>query len=66
MSTRSHLPGLPPARPQTLVKRAKHGDDSAAGGMDRAMAHNIMSRKRFKETELDPDAEYDHDAGLEM
>ena len=50
--------------PQTLVKRAKHGDDSM--NLDRTMASNIAARSRFRETDLDADAEYDHDAGLEL
>lgn len=49
---------------QTLVKRAKYGDDSM--NLDRTMASNIAARSRFKETDLDADAEYDHDAGLEL
>ncbi|WIA29191.1 hypothetical protein OEZ86_011702 [Tetradesmus obliquus] len=50
---------------QTLVKRAKHGDDSV-GDLDRTLAGNIARRQKFKETDLDADAEYDHDAGLEL
>lgn len=49
---------------QTLVKRAKHGDD--VGDMDASLARNIMAKERFKETDLDADAEYDYDGGLEM
>jgi hypothetical protein len=49
---------------QTLVKRAKHGDDSM--DIDRSLAANIAARSRFKETDLDADAEYDYDAGLDM
>ncbi|MEW5298260.1 MAG: hypothetical protein WDW36_001405 [Sanguina aurantia] len=48
----------------TLVKRAKYGDDGT--DMDAAVAGNIMSRKKFKATDLDVDAEYDYDGGLEM
>lgn len=49
---------------QTLVKRAKHGDDGM--DIDRAMMSNIAKRVRFKETDLDPDAEYDYDAGVDL
>lgn len=49
---------------QTLVKRAKHGDDSL--DLDRTLASNIAARSRFKETDLDADAEYDYDAGLDL
>lgn len=49
---------------QTLLKRAKHGDE--AMDLDRTMASNIAVRSRFKATDLDADAEYDHDAGLEL
>lgn len=58
------LPLLHAPCPQTLVKRAKHGDDSM--DLDRAMAANIKAKARFKEADLDADAEYDHDAGLEL
>ena len=47
------------------MKRAKHGDDSV-GDLDRTLAGNIARRQKFKETDLDADAEYDHDAGLEL
>jgi hypothetical protein len=50
---------------QTLVKRAKHGDD-AMGSLDATMAANIARRARFKATDLDADDEYDYDAGLEL
>jgi hypothetical protein len=50
--------------PQTLVKRAKHGDDF--GDLDRTLASNIAKRQKFKETDLDADAEYDYDAGLDL
>lgn len=49
---------------QTLVKRAKHGDDAA--DIDRVMMSNIAKRARFKEADLDPDAEYDFDAGVDL
>jgi hypothetical protein len=49
---------------QTLVKRAKHGDDGM--DIDRAMMSNIAKRQRFKETDIDPDAEYDFDAGIDL
>lgn len=49
---------------QTLVKRAKHGDDGM--DIDHALMSNIAKRQRFKETDLDPDAEYDYDAGVDM
>jgi hypothetical protein len=49
---------------QTLVKRAKHGDDF--GDLDRTLASNIAKRQKFKETDLDADAEYDYDAGLDL
>jgi hypothetical protein len=34
--------------------------------MDRAFARNVAAKKRYKGNELDPDAEYDYDGGLEM
>lgn len=46
------------------MKRAKHGDDGMH--IDAALMSGIAKRARFKETDLDPDAEYDHDAGLDM
>lgn len=49
---------------QTLVKRAKYGDDNM--DMDRSLASNIIAKERFKEAELDADAEYDFDAGIEL
>jgi hypothetical protein len=49
---------------QTLVKRAKHGDDGM--DIDRAMMTNIAKNQRFKETDIDPDAEYDFDAGIDL
>lgn len=49
---------------QTLVKRAKHGDDGM--DIDRAMMSNIAKRARFKESDIDPDAEYDYDAGVDL
>jgi hypothetical protein len=48
----------------TLVKRAKYGDTGME--MDDAMAANIARKANFKEAELDADAEYDYDAGLDM
>lgn len=48
----------------TLVKRAKYGDTGME--LDSAMAANIARKANFKEAELDADAEYDFDAGLEM
>ena len=66
----------PPARPtpanprsiprQTLVKRAKYGDDAGADDMDAAFARNVAAKKKYKASELDPDEEYDNDGGLEM
>jgi hypothetical protein len=47
------------------VKRAKHGDDNV-GDLDRTLASNIAKRARFKEADLDADAEYDYDAGLDL
>lgn len=49
---------------QTLVKRAKHGDTGM--DIDRTLMSNIAKRQKFKETDMDPDAEYDHDAGVDM
>jgi hypothetical protein len=49
---------------QTLVKRTKHGDDGM--DIDRALMSNIAKRQRFKPTDLDPDAEYDYDAGVDL
>jgi hypothetical protein len=46
------------------VKRAKHGDDGM--NIDAALVSSIAKRARFKEADLDPDAEYDFDAGLDM
>jgi hypothetical protein len=60
----SHPPALTYAAAQTLVKRAKHGDDF--GDLDRTLASNIAKRQKFKETDLDADAEYDYDAGLDL
>jgi hypothetical protein len=34
--------------------------------MDAAFARNVAAKKRYKGNELDPDAEYDYDGGLEM
>ncbi|KAL6782403.1 hypothetical protein ACKKBG_A06645 [Auxenochlorella protothecoides x Auxenochlorella symbiontica] len=47
----------------TLVKRAKHGGEA---DLDRSLAAGIARSARYKATDLDPDAEYDHDAGLEL
>eukprot|EP00887_Chlorella_sp_A99_P005045 scaffold4.g5045.t1 len=47
----------------TLVKRTKHGE---GGDLDAALARGIMRSQRFKDSDMDADAEYDHDAGLEM
>lgn len=47
-----------------MVKRAKHGDDLQ--DIDRALMVNIAAKRRFKEADLDADAEYDYDAGLDM
>lgn len=48
----------------TLVKRAKYG---GADDMDAALAENIVRKgARFRERDLDVDAEYDVDGGLEM
>ncbi|GAX76750.1 hypothetical protein CEUSTIGMA_g4197.t1 [Chlamydomonas eustigma] len=51
---------------QTLVKRTKYGDDGGAEDLDTAVARNISKQARFKATDLDVDAEYDFDGGLEM
>ncbi|PSC69918.1 CWF19 2 [Micractinium conductrix] len=48
---------------QTLMKRTKYGDE---GDMDKKLAAGIMKSQRYKQTDHDADAEYDHDAGLEM
>jgi len=37
-----------------------------AADIDATMAHNIARRSRFKERDLEADAEYDHDAGLDL
>jgi hypothetical protein len=47
----------------TLVKRQRH---EGAHDMDAALAANIGRKARWKGNELDADAEYDHDAGLEL
>ncbi|GBF94032.1 hypothetical protein Rsub_07300 [Raphidocelis subcapitata] len=51
---------------QTLVKRAKYGDDAGADDMDAAFARNVAAKKRYKGNELDPEEEYENDGGLEM
>ncbi|EFN55254.1 hypothetical protein CHLNCDRAFT_134588 [Chlorella variabilis] len=48
---------------QTLMKRTKHGDE---GDIDARLAAGITRSQRYKQADYDPDAEYDHDAGLEM
>jgi hypothetical protein len=47
----------------TLVKRAKYG---STDDIDATMARNIAKSAKFKETDLDADAEYDWDAGLDL
>lgn len=49
---------------QTLVKRAKHGDD--LHDLDAAFAHNVAARGRYKHKDMDVDDEYEVDGGLEM
>jgi hypothetical protein len=50
-----------------LYARSKYGDDPGAQDMDRAAARAIArAGGRYRGDELDPDAEYDHDAGLEL
>ena len=49
---------------QTLVKRARHGDD--LHDLDAAFAHNIAAQARYKGKEMDVDDEYDVDGGLDM
>ena len=48
---------------ETLVKRTKYG---ATEDIDATMARNIARKSNFKETDLDPDAEYDVDGGLDL
>lgn len=48
----------------TLVRRARHGDD--AHDMDAALAGNIRKKARYKGKELDVDDEYDVDGGMQM
>jgi hypothetical protein len=47
----------------TLVKRTKYGSTE---DIDATMARNIAKSAKFKETDLDADAEYDWDAGLDL
>lgn len=47
----------------TLVKRTKYGSTE---DIDATMARNIARKTNFKETDLDPDAEYDVDGGLDL
>jgi len=49
----------------TLVKRTKYGDDHD-DNLDKTVTANIMRKARFRAGDLDADAEYDHDAGLEL
>lgn len=46
-----------------LVKRTKYG---STGDMDNQMAKGIAKNQRYKLTEFDADAEYDHDAGVSL
>jgi len=47
----------------TLVKRTKYGTTE---DIDATMARNISKSNKFKMTDLDADAEYDWDAGLDL
>ncbi|EFJ41173.1 hypothetical protein VOLCADRAFT_119773 [Volvox carteri f. nagariensis] len=49
---------------QTMLRRAKYGDDNM--DMDEHLAANIAKKRKFRGTELDVDAEYDYDGGLEL
>jgi hypothetical protein len=54
------LPALAPCLAvglDELVRAVKHGDDAGAAGIDAALADSIQRAKRFKETDLDVDAE---------
>lgn len=47
----------------TLVKRTKY---EGAADIDANLAWNISRKSRFRESDLDVDAEYDNDAGLDF
>lgn len=50
----THTPAstyTPPPPSQTLVKRAKYGDDAGADDMDAAFARNVAAKKRYKARE---------------
>ncbi|KXZ45589.1 hypothetical protein GPECTOR_53g82 [Gonium pectorale] len=49
---------------QTMLRRAKYGDDDM--NMDEHLAANIAKKRKFRGTDLDVDAEYDFDGGIEM
>ncbi|GFR46090.1 hypothetical protein Agub_g7557 [Astrephomene gubernaculifera] len=49
---------------QTMLRRAKYGDDDM--DMDEHLAANIAKKRKFRGTDLDVDAEYDYDGGLEL
>ncbi|GLI66933.1 hypothetical protein VaNZ11_010972 [Volvox africanus] len=49
---------------QAMIRRAKYGDDDM--DMDEHLAANIAKKRKFRGTDLDVDAEYDYDGGLEM
>ena len=48
----------------TLVRRAKHGDD--LHDLDAAFAANVAADARYKGQQMDVDDEYEVDGGLEM
>ncbi|GAB4814505.1 hypothetical protein N2152v2_001551 [Parachlorella kessleri] len=53
---------MPPNGLSYLLRASPHG----VGDLDANLAHNIMRKANFKERDMDADAEYDHDAGLDM
>eukprot|EP00198_Chlamydomonas_reinhardtii_P011753 XP_001701090.1 predicted protein [Chlamydomonas reinhardtii] len=48
----------------TMVRRAKYGDDDMQ--LDEHLAVNIAKKRKFRANDLDADAEYDYDGGIEM
>ena len=49
-----------------LVAQEKHGGDKLYGNYDANAADNIARKRKFKESDMNVDDEYDHDIGIEM
>jgi hypothetical protein len=49
-----------------LVAQEKHGGDKLYENYDANAADNIARKKKYKESDMNVDDEYDHDIGIEM